>query len=234
MVVPECKKGCVVTIDSGQAAELKLAFERDGYAIVRGFVPEPVLAEIRTRAAEVLRSRPSAGGKFTNVTKGLEKSDSYFHDLLNAGSHVPVLEMLMGQKPEPTTASFFTKSEHSEEIHPHADALEGGVIWIALDEANRDNGCMHFLKGSHLRKDEFSHLDAGTPTDFTDHPDAVEISMSPGDIVFFRPNTVHWSGPNREGTERRGFNCFYVGDPFKHLTEEQRAALEKKRQTASA
>tara|TARA_A100001037_G_scaffold302779_1_gene335195 strand:- start:967 stop:1638 length:672 start_codon:yes stop_codon:yes gene_type:complete len=223
-----------MTVDSGTAAELRSAFAQDGYVVVRDFVPEPVLAEIRARAAEVVRSQPNAGGKFTNVTKGLEKSDHYFDDLLNSGSHVPVLEMLMGRKPEPTTASFFTKSEHREQIHPHADALEGGVIWIALDEANRENGCLHFLKGSHLRQEEFSHLDAGTPTDLSDHPDAVEIRMSPGDIVFFRPNTVHWSGPNQSGTERRGFNCFYVGDPFRHLTEEQRIALKKKRQQASA
>ena len=57
--------------------------------------------------------------------------------------------------------------------------------------------------------------------------------MSPGDIAFFRPTTVHWSGPNHDGTVRRGFNCFYTGDPFKgmkekYTAEEWAALMEKK------
>ena len=219
-------------MDPVRADESKAAFERDGYVVIRDFVPEGELAEIRERAEAVVRRSPNGGGKFTNVTNGLEKFDDFFAELLENGRHVPVLGMLMGQPPEPTTASFFTKSEHSEEVHPHADALEGGVIWISLDVANRDNGCLHFLRGSHHRPDEFSHLNANTPTDLTDHPDAAAIDMNPGDIVFFRPNTVHWSGPNRAGTERRGFNCFYVGDPFKHLTDEQREALKARKKAA--
>ena len=56
---------------------------------------------------------------------------------------------------------------------------------------------------------------AHTPTDLSDHPDRFEAAMSPGDIVIFRPTTVHWSGRNHDGAVRRGFNCFYVGSPFK-------------------
>ncbi|MCY4060319.1 MAG: phytanoyl-CoA dioxygenase family protein, partial [Gammaproteobacteria bacterium] len=63
--------------------------------------------------------------------------------------------------------------------------------------------------------EEFRHLMAHTPTDLSDHPDRFEAAMSPGDIVIFRPNTVHWSGPNHDGSVRRGLNCFYVGNPFK-------------------
>ena len=123
--------------------------------------------------------------------------------------------MLLGQKPEPTTASFFTKVDNTEQVHPHSDALDGGVIWIALDQTTNDNGCMHFLKGSHHVQEEYAYLKAHEPNDLSDHPDRFEASMSPGDIVFFRPTTVHWSGPNYNGTPRRGFNCFYTGDPWK-------------------
>jgi ectoine hydroxylase-related dioxygenase (phytanoyl-CoA dioxygenase family) len=57
--------------------------------------------------------------------------------------------------------------------------------------------------------------------------------MNPGDIAFFRPTTVHWSGPNHEGSVRRGFNCFYTGDPYqgwkdKLSQEEWDAMMEKK------
>ncbi len=213
------------------AAALKADFDRDGYVVVRDFFPNAQVEEICRRAEAVTRARPNAGGIFTNITKGLEKIDDYFGDLLRDGPHVPILEMLLGRKPEPTTASFFTKNKHSEEVHPHSDALEGGVVWVALDPASRDNGCLHFLKGSHLEEAEFAHLKAHEPTDLSDRSDVAEVAMEPGDIVFFRPTTVHWSGPNHDGSDRRGFNCFYVS---KHagrndLSKKDRAALETSR-----
>ena len=107
---------------------------------------------------------------FTNVTKGLEEVDEYFADLLHDGRHVRILEVLLGEKPEPTTASFFTKTKHSEEVNPHSDAMEGGVIWIALDETNEDNGCLHFLRGSHEQRAEFAHLKPHEPNDLSRSP----------------------------------------------------------------
>lgn len=216
-------------MDAVQAAELKSAFDRDGYAIIRNFATAETVSEICSRAEAVAKQRPHGGDKFTNVTKGLEKGDGFFGEMLNNGPQVQILELLLGESPQPTTASFFTKDKHSEEVHPHSDAMQGGVIWLALDPTNRHNGCLHFVKGSHLREDEFKHLKADTPTDLSDNPDAVEIAMDPGDIVFFRPTTVHWSGPNHTGVQRRGFNCFYVGDPFQHLSDEQKATFKAKK-----
>ena len=221
-------------MDQSQAADLKAAFDRDGFVILRDFVPSAQLHEICRRAEAATGKQTRTAGPFTNVTKGLEKLDDYFGEFLNNGAHVPILEILLGKKPEPTTASFFTKNKHSEEVHPHSDAMQGGVIWVALDATDKDNGCLPFLKGSHLRESEFAHLKAHKATDLSDHPDIVEAAMNPGDIVFFRPNTVHWSGPNNIGSERRGFNCFYTGNPWKHLSKADWAKLKQKKAMASA
>jgi phytanoyl-CoA hydroxylase len=201
-------------MDQQQASELKADFDRDGVVIIRNFASPERVAEILQRAEAATKGKIRTD-RFSNVTKGMERLDDFFGELLHNGEQFAILEMLMGKKPQATTASFFTKDENDQEVHPHSDAMGGGVIWIALDEVNKENGCLHFLKGSHLREEEFAHLKAHEPTDLSDHPDLFEASMSPGDIVFFRPTTVHWSGPNLNGSERRGFNCFYVGDPRK-------------------
>ncbi len=196
------------------ASVLKADFDRDGFVIIRDFATPEEVREIRDRA-EAATSDVVRKGPFSNITKGLERRDSFFGELLHNGRHVPIVETLVGRKPEPTTASFFTKTDNDQEVHPHADAVEGTVIWIALDETAKHNGCLHFLKGSHKRRAEFAHLQAHTPTDLSDHPDTVEAAMSPGDLVIFRSNTVHWSGPNHDGSVRRGFNCFYLGDSWR-------------------
>lgn len=202
-------------MNHSQAVALKADFDRDGVVIIRDFVTPESAREICARAEAATKDLPSRHDPFSNVTKGLEKLDEYFGELLHRGPQVPILTMLLGKKPEPTTASFFTKDENQQEVHPHSDAMDGVVTWIALDETNERNGGLQFLKGSHKRQEEFRHLRAHTPTDLSDHPDRFEAAMSPGDIVIFRPTTVHWSGRNRDGSVRRGFNCFYVGSPFK-------------------
>ena len=216
---------------SQKNAALKADFDRDGVVIIRDFVGSEAVRQIRTRAEQATEG-DSREDQFSNVTKGLEKRDSYFGELLNNGPQAPILEALLGEKPEPTTASFFTKNENAQQVHPHSDALEGVTHSLctlefedhrplydwgldALDEVNERNGCLQFLKGSHKRREEFKHLRAHVPTDLSAHPDLFEAAMSPGDIVIFRPTTVHWSGPNHDRSPRRGFNCFYVGDPYK-------------------
>ena len=209
----------------GHAAELKADFDRDGFVIIRDFVTPEKVREIRAHAEEATRDIVRKG-PFSNVTKGLEHRDGYFGELLHNGPHVPIVETLLGKKPDPATASLFTKTDNDQEVHPHADAIEGAVIWIALDETTEDNGCLQFLRGSHKRQEEFAHLQAHRPTDLSDHPDRVEAAMSPGDLVIFRSSTVHWSGPNHDGSIRRGFNCFYTGSAWrKHWAK---AAMKKK------
>ena len=200
-------------MDNYRLERLQEKFEEDGFVIVRQFLSNEKVMEICRRAELVLENRVEYGENYTNITKGLEKSDQYFERLLHEGPQIQILEQLLGTPPVAVTASFFTKNRHSEEVHPHSDAVHGGVIWIAIDPTDRENGCLHFIKGSHLREEEFAHLRPHEPNDLYSHPNSIEAIMEPGDIVFFRPTTVHWSGPNFNGSPRRGFNCFYTGDP---------------------
>ena len=217
-------------MDQQSAESLKAQFDRDGFVIMRNFFDQDTVDEICNRAetalAEMNKGRKRTD-QFSNVTKGLDRRDDFFKDLLHNGPQVAILEMLMGKKPEGTTASFFTKDKNSQEVHPHSDALEGGVVWVAIDPTDQDNGCLQFLRGSYKRQEEFKHLSAASPTDLSEHPDLAAAAMNPGDIVFFYPTTVHWSGPCLDGRIRRGFNCFYVGDPWKGYSKEQLMAMKK-------
>ena len=199
---------------------LKGKFEEDGFVILRRFIEPAQIEEICRRAEAVLANRTEFSERYTNITKGLEKADDYFDDLINQGPQVAILTELLGTAPIAITSSFFTKNKNSEEVHPHSDAMYGGVIWIAIDPTNRENGCLHFIRGSHLDEEAFAHLRPHEPNDLSAHPDVVEAIMEPGDIVFFRPTTVHWSGPNHDGSPRRGFNCFYTGNPDE-ITEDK-------------
>jgi hypothetical protein len=198
-------------MQEAELSALSTSFRDNGFAIARSFFKPEQVEEICWRAERILSNRTEFSPTYTNITKGLEKADDFFEKLLNEGPQVPLLQKLLGTKPIPATASFFTKNKNYEEIYPHIDAVYGGVIWVALDDTNRENGCIHFLKGSHKHEAEFAHLRPNQPNDLSNHPDLVEAAMSAGDMLLFQSRTVHWSGPNHNGTQRRGFNCFYTG-----------------------
>ena len=190
---------------------MKTSIAEDGFVIAQGFFSADMVTEIRLRAEQVLAQRTRVSGNYTNVTKGLEKVDSFFAELMYNGPQVALMRQLLGIKPIPATTSLFTKNNTTEQVNPHSDAKTGAVIWVALDNCSYGNGCLHFLRGSHLRQQEFAYLRPDRPNDLSDHPDKVAAVMKAGDMVLFHSTTVHWSGPNFDGSPRRGFNCFYTG-----------------------
>ena len=73
---------------------LQEKFEKDGFVIIRQFFSVEKVTEICRRAELVLENRIEYHGKFTNITKGLEKADEYFERLLHEGPQIEILEQL--------------------------------------------------------------------------------------------------------------------------------------------
>jgi ectoine hydroxylase-related dioxygenase (phytanoyl-CoA dioxygenase family) len=92
-------------------------------------------------------------------------------------------------------------------------------IWIALDEATLENGCMSYLPGTH-RTAEFSR-NSGIGHDFgklfTAYPEwagmmPVFATMRRGDCGFHNGLTAHGAGPNMTPGYRRAMTCAYMPD----------------------
>ena len=102
-------------------------------------------------------------------------------------------------------------------------------IYVALDRATRENGCLQVLKGSHklgrldhVREDgqtnvEKEHLEAALK-----RFELVYVEMDPGDALVFDGNLLHRSDANRTDTYRWGYICSYnavENAPFKKVRE---------------
>ncbi len=86
-------------------------------------------------------------------------------------------------------------------------------LWIALDEATEENGCLLLLPGSH--RQEYRHdkvQDAATAGGFGNRLDPAKLGLEreaivaplrPGGAVFFHDLCLHASLPNRNGAPRR-------------------------------
>ena len=97
---------------------------------------------------------------------------------------------------------------------------------IAVDRANKENGCMQLLKGSH-KCGRLEHGVTGEQTGadmekvdaLMQRQELVYAELEPGDAMFFHSNTLHRSDANRSEHPRWTLICCYNtkhNDPYKH------------------
>jgi ectoine hydroxylase-related dioxygenase (phytanoyl-CoA dioxygenase family) len=95
----------------------------------------------------------------------------------------------------------------------HLDQLPN--VMLALDDADRGNGCFRLIPGSHRRGMLPGRTDEGvlgplfTRLDQFDESAAVAAELPAGSLVFFSPHSVHGSLPNRSERARRALVLTY-------------------------
>ena len=81
----------------------------------------------------------------------------------------------------------------------------GATIWIALDRADQENGCLRYVRGTHKLD-----LQSKIGLDFdADSEGAIAVEVNPGDAAIHSALTVHWSEPNRSDRSRKAISYFY-------------------------
>jgi ectoine hydroxylase-related dioxygenase (phytanoyl-CoA dioxygenase family) len=110
-------------------------------------------------------------------------------------------------------------------------------IWVALDDATEQNGCLHFMKGSHHHT-TFENPGITNDMDsifkfYSDYKDVMPASaaMKAGSCSFHNGLTIHGAGANMTPYPRRAMTCAFMplGAKFDGLqnilSDQQFAAL---------
>lgn len=97
----------------------------------------------------------------------------------------------------------------------HREALS---IWIALDDATLENGCLYFLPGSH-KLTSFENYGIGKSMDgiFKHYPNLSNIKpvaapLKAGSCSFHNGLCIHGAGPNMTNGFRRAMTCAFMPD----------------------
>jgi phytanoyl-CoA hydroxylase len=110
------------------------------------------------------------------------------------------------------------------EFHPDT-AVVG--VWIALDEATYENGCMHVIPRSH-RDGPVVHFQRRDwqicDTDVAASSNAV-VPLRPGGCLFFHGLVHHGTPPNRTDSPRRALQFHYRPEDIVTVTREERLAV---------
>jgi phytanoyl-CoA hydroxylase len=124
---------------------------------------------------------------------------------------------------------------HGSEKPWHQDAAYfdwvplGGVVgvWIALDPATVDNGCMQVIPGTHLDgpTPHFHVRDCQMADDRVRVDRAVVVPLRPGGALFFSGLLHHGTPPNLSGERRRALQYHYAAAACRNMTIQEHAAL---------
>lgn len=102
-------------------------------------------------------------------------------------------------------------------------------VWIALQEANHENGSMHVIPGSHLegpvvhfRVRDWQICDTDIAKDRV-----VEVALQPGGILLWHGRLHHGSPANRSDRTRRSLQIHYIPESVDPdiVTQEERLAV---------
>ena len=110
-------------------------------------------------------------------------------------------------------------------------------VFLAVDPATRENGCLQVLKGSHqlgridhvLTGDQ-AGADLERVAEAQKRLETVYVEMAPGDVLFFHANLLHRSDQNKSDNPRWSMICCYNAarnDPYKEAHHPRYTPLSK-------
>lgn len=233
-------------------------YRREGWVLARGLLGPRSVEACRQALSDLAAGRLPPGETVLLYEKGAdpaslapEQREGFIRKFMDYVPAAPALRMaamnrrlhdrldqLLGQDRVLFQEMALIKPPHIGSEKPwHQDAsyfrvTDPGLIvgvWIALDPALRENGCMELVPGSHLggavphqHENDFNRcriLD-----EHVDKEARIAVEMQPGDALIFHSLLHHYTAPNTSDLKRRALQYHYhqSGAVWAGVAEHQR------------
>ena len=216
--------------------EQEQAWRRDGFVVIERLIDPDALEGLREAYDAILSRQVVAAGDrwLGGITRQVMlacAAHPAFHqnDALDAAAEIA--EQLLGAPPVRTFDMLIDKPPGHPHATPwHQDMSYAGVpftpagahipletiqFWVALDDVDAENGCMHFLPGYYERPLLAHRVASGDPSDDSrllalvdperqlDLSRAVAAPLRAGGATLHSYGTPHYTPPNRSADRKR-------------------------------
>jgi len=198
-------------------------YKQNGFVIPDFVMPENILLKIEERHNKLLKTHP----EFKNYCPAVLSYDEGFLDFCKNEIILNFVEQLIGPNFALWNSSFFAKPAINGHATPwHQDGqywpirpLATCTVWLAIDDANIENGCLRFIKGSHIDQKLKAHninndknltLNQELVKEEYDEKKAVNLILKRGQISLHDVYLVHGSEANNSPKARRAITMRFM------------------------
>ena len=198
-------------------------YKEDGYLIPNFQMPEKDLLEIEELHNSLVEKFP----KFRNYCPAVLLHDESFLKYCFNEKILNIIEQLIGKNFALWNSSFFAKPALNGHATPwHQDGqywpirpLATCSVWLAIDDATSENGCLKFIKGSHkdkkLKKHKINKSEKLTlnqellKSEYLEK-NSVDLILQRGQISLHDVYMIHGSEENKSQNSRRAMTMRFM------------------------
>ncbi len=198
-------------------------YHEDGYVIPEYRLSKETLQDVRADYDRLLARHP----EFRDYCPTLLRYDLSFLNYARDPNILDMVAQVIGPDIILWNSSFFAKPAVNGKKTPwHQDGeywplrpLATCTVWLAIDDATLENGCLKFMPGSHKRKELRPHRTNNDPN-FTLHQElleteydddkAVPLELEAGQMSLHDVYLLHGSEANDSGKPRRGMTMRFM------------------------
>jgi phytanoyl-CoA hydroxylase len=238
-------------------SDYKSDYDRDGFVIVRDFLPAADFADLNDSLDRYIRdvvpNLPDADAFYQEKDRpetlkqmqNMAGNDPFFADYRQHPRWSELAEALIGEPAESQGTEWFNKPPNT--VHPtppHQDNYyfnmkppHSCTLWLALDPIDEENGCLRYAVGSHkggIRPHGSTSVLGFSQgvSDYGPDDEATEavIELNAGDVAVHHCEIIHRADPNVSATRsRRAFAMVYYGESCRLDEKAHRRYLESAR-----
>jgi len=218
---------------------LPKAFKEDGFVAVPQFCNPVELSSIESALAHFIDFRISqlpaeevfyedkAKPETLKQIQRMHEHDDFFGKFFNEKPKA-LAEELLGKPVIGKNLQYFNKPPGIGQATPaHQDGhyfmlqpCQAVTMWMALDNVDEENGCVRYLRGSHLdgmrpheRTQTLGFSQGIANFGHTETREEVACPAKPGDLLAHHALTVHWADANASPTRtRRALGFIFYGE----------------------
>lgn len=235
-------------------ASIKNDYDRDGYVFIKNFLSQEEVEKINTEVQNFIKTQvPSMPSNFvfyedkndSSTLKQLQdihEYNTFFAGVLKGSRFEEIAKLLLEENVIGKNLEYFNKPPKiGKPTPPHQDGYyfmlnppQAITMWLALENADEENGCVRYIKGSHKTgmrphgKTSTLGFSQGI-TDYGDKDFASELAFpaAPGDLLVHHAMTIHRADGNQSNRSRKALGFIYFGESAKEDLEAKKAYQQK-------
>jgi hypothetical protein len=232
---------CTTTDPQVLTREQLARFNRDGYLMPFRIFSEAEITAIREYFDQLL-ARYLAEGKDSYSISSAHLRHGRVWDILTNPRIVAIVTDLLGPSVVAWGSHFFCKMPgDGKTVSWHQDASywpltpsKAVTVWLAIDDADRSNGCMRYIPGTHVlghltykltETDPSNVLNQVVP-DVEQYGHPVDVELKAGEAAIHSDLLLHGSEANTSSRRRCGLTLRYTpGDVRAYMDWEQKGVI---------